>query len=406
MNNGPRTANNIQPGSGGTLTLLGTINASGSVDVTLADSYHRPYALDTLIYTLDSSAPVSISIALEYVGSFTNTIKATAEDESPLATIEVEIDDGLPFGPTATQIVTCVPGSGTGNAFVCNWNAGTVTDGNSYTLRGRATDIHGNVSSWSSPINVIGDATAPALTLGTVTQAALSDNKLGGHELVLDGTVVDERVCAGTQVCLSETITVTTCLVGSVLPAPDNTWSLALPGNYNGITGTLSIVGFDKAGNPSNVFTQTLWLDTVSPVISTTVAPSYVQMLSNTVVTFTSGTTIDASGLMSATVVMLLPNGNSTIVNGTVNGNTWVVGYEFTLAGDYEAVLILTDGAGNRQYSPIWQFEVGSDPTIVRLLNMNVGNSNVLLPTVAMMLLLMGLVGVTFWFRLRESRQR
>ncbi len=396
VNNGPQTANNIQPGSGGTLTLLGTINASGSVDVTLADSYHRTYALETFVYTLDSAAPISISIALEYVGTLTNTIKATAEDESALATIEVEIDDGLPFGPTGVQIVTCVPGIGTGNAFVCSWNAGVVTDGNNYTLRGRATDIHGNISSWSSPITVIGDATAPVLTIGTVTQAALSDNKLGGQELVLDGTVVDERAAANTQVCLSETITVTTCLVGSVLPAPDNTWALSLPGNYNGITGTLSIVGFDKAGNPSNLFTQTLWLDTISPVISTTVAPSYVQMLSNTVVTFTNGTTVDASGLMSATVVMLLPNGNSTIVNGTVNSNIWQVGYEFTLVGDYEAVLILTDKAGNQRYSPIWQFTVGTDPTAVTVLGFNINNGAIQLPVlVVTILFLLVLVGLT-----------
>jgi hypothetical protein len=402
VNNGPQTATNIPPGGSGTVTLLGTVNANGTVAVTLADSYHRPYALGTFDYTLDTTAPVSITIALDYMGSLTNTIKAMAEDESPLATIEVEIDDGLPFGPTGIQIVTCVPGSGAANAFECNWNAGAVTDGHSYTLRGRATDIHGNVSGWSSPITVIGDATVPVLAIGTETQTALSDNKLGGHELVLDGTVVDERAAATTQVCLTETITITTCYTGPVLPAPDNTWSLALPGNYNGITGTLSIVGFDKAGNPSSPFTQTVWLDTISPVISTTVAPDYIQMIGGTVVTFTSGTTVDASGLMSATVVMLLPNGNSTIVNGTVNGNTWAVGYEFTLIGDYEAVLLLTDGAGNRRYSPIWQFEVGSDPTVVRLLGLNVVNGQAHLPALAVTLLLLsGLTGLALRLRWR-----
>jgi hypothetical protein len=155
------------------------------------------------------------------------------------------------------------------------------------------------------------------------------------------------------------------------------------------------------------VFTQTLWLDTVSPVISTTVAPDYIQMIGGTVVTFTSGMAVDASGLMSATVVMLLPNGNSTIVNGTLNGNTWQVGYEFTLIGDYEAVLILTDSAGNRRYSPIWQFEVGSDPTMVRLLGIHVAEARVPVAVLGFTLLLLsGLVGFTFQFRSRLGVSR
>ncbi|MBK9055249.1 MAG: hypothetical protein IPL78_31435 [Chloroflexi bacterium] len=99
---------------------------------------------------------------------------------------------------------------------------------------------------------------------------------------------------------------------------------------------------------------------------------------------------------------MLLPNGNSTIVHGTVNGNTWVVGYEFTQAGDYEAVLILTDKAGNLRYSPIWQFEVGSDPTAVRLLGLNIVNGQFYLPALVLtFLLLSGLTGLAFRLRWR-----
>lgn len=356
LSNAPQTAVNIGAGMTGTLTLLATVNGDGTASVTVADSYHRPYALGTLTYTVDTSPPDDTLIALTYVGSLTNTIKTVAQDESPLASIEVEITGGSLRQPMPTEIVICLPSSGTADSFSCAWRPGSITDGDEYTLRGRATDIHGNVSGWSDPVQVTADATAPVLALSAETQAALADGQLNQAELTdLAGTLTDERSPETVQLCLVAE-EVETCATAKVLT--DESWVLTLASTANGQTSTLSITGFDGAGNPSQPYTQTVWVDTVAPVIEQMDAPETVVLVPDTAVPFNSGTAEDASQLSAARVVMILPNGGSAAVDGTVTGNNWQVAYPFTQTGAYQAVLLLTDGAGNQRYSPIWEFWV------------------------------------------------
>ena len=85
------------------------------------------------------------------------------------------------------------------------------------------------------------------------------------------------------------------------------------------------------AGNSSSQITQTVWLDTVSPVISETVAPAIVPFTPGVAALMSSGTVIDASGLSAVRALMILPDGSSVEVNGLVNGNVWQVSYLFTI---------------------------------------------------------------------------
>ncbi|MCB8990047.1 MAG: hypothetical protein H6665_05455 [Ardenticatenaceae bacterium] len=357
---GPETAVNIPPGGAGAIALLGTVNGDGAVALTLADSYHRPYALETVTYTVDILPPQQVTATLDFVGTLTNTIIASGEDESPLGLVEVEVDDGL-LSPQTTQIVSCVPGSGAADAFVCDWNAGAVTDGHSYTMRARAADAHGNLSAWSDPITVIGDATPPVLDISAAAQNALSDGQLNDAEMALDGTLMDERTAVSVQACLTQMIlgeAVDACNTASVLS--DDSWSLSLPGSYDGVTATLSIVGYDGAGNPSNVFTQTVWLDTAVPVIDEFVTPDFVQMVGNDPALFASGTVTDSSGLTAVRAIIILPDNSSMAVDGAANGDAWEASYLFTQGGDYQAVVLLTDGAGNWRFSQVWSFTVAA----------------------------------------------
>ncbi|NUM43532.1 MAG: hypothetical protein HUU38_02415 [Anaerolineales bacterium] len=359
LTNNPQMIANVPPGGTGTLTLLGTVSGDGSVSLTLADSYHRPYALGDFTYTMDSAAPEAVEVTLDYVGTLTNTISVTSDDESPLSLVEVEINDGLLSGPQAIQIVTCVPGSGTGDAFVCDWDAGVVTDGHSYTMRARAADVHGNTSAWSAPITVIGDATLPTLTISTATQNALSDGQLNRNEMTFDGTLVDERTAVSVQACITQIILgeeVDTCNTTFVLS--DDSWSLSLPGVYNGVNATLTIVGFDGAGNPSNLVSQTVWVDTVAPVMDEFVTPILVNVVGNDPALFANGTVFEASGLATVQAIMILPDGSSVLTDGTVNGNAWEVSYLFAQGGAYEAVVLLTDDVGNQTFSEVWTFSV------------------------------------------------
>ncbi len=105
----PQTANNLAPSATTSLTLNGTVNADGSVALTLADSFHRPYALETLTYTVDSAAPVNVSLAITSVMPFTNTFFGFAQDESTLGLFELEVGGNT----------TLCPPTGTTGIFQC-----------------------------------------------------------------------------------------------------------------------------------------------------------------------------------------------------------------------------------------------------------------------------------------------
>jgi hypothetical protein len=406
LSNAPQTATNIPAGGNGTLTLLGTVTGNGTVNLTLSDSYHRPYAMGIYSYTVDTVPPISLSLALAYAGPLTNTIVVNANDVSAIASMEVEVDDGLGlFSLLATQTVSCTPSSGSGNGFVCPWQPSSVTEGQSFTLRTRATDIHGNTSGWSDPITVIGDINPPTLQLSTGTLSALSDDQINQKETGLTGTLTDNRRAVRTEVCLAETITMTTCVVGEV--KPDNTWAATLPNTYDGVTRTLAVVGFDAAGNASTPYTQEVWLDTVAPVISTTVQPGYVQLITGTVQSFTLGKVVDASLLANARVLMILPDGSLMAVPGTVTGNDWVVGYEFAQVGIYTAVLQLRDGAGNLSVSEVWRFRVDYDPTAVTLSHLALRSDVATTPALLLLVALwLGLLTALFWWRHTHQRRQ
>ena len=67
LNNAPQMATNIAPSGTVTLTLNGTVSSDGALALTLADSYHRPYALTTLSYTVDAAPPVNVTLVVSYV---------------------------------------------------------------------------------------------------------------------------------------------------------------------------------------------------------------------------------------------------------------------------------------------------------------------------------------------------
>ena len=112
--NAPQVASSIAPSATVALTLNGTVNADGSLALTLADSFHRPYGLQTLTYAVDSSAPISVSLTITQVKPFTNTVFGFAQDDSAISLFELEV------GGNTTA---CAPTSTTG-VFQCVWDAG------------------------------------------------------------------------------------------------------------------------------------------------------------------------------------------------------------------------------------------------------------------------------------------
>lgn len=64
------------------------MTVDGTLAVTLADSYHRPYQLETLAYVVDVAPPINVSVAISYVMPYTNTVTGFAQDDSSLSLYE------------------------------------------------------------------------------------------------------------------------------------------------------------------------------------------------------------------------------------------------------------------------------------------------------------------------------
>jgi hypothetical protein len=329
ISNSPQVANSIAPSGTVSLVLNGTVNADGAVNVMITDSYHRPYVLQTLNYRVDTAVPVSVSVAISYVVPGVNTVIAFAEDESPLASFDLQVNGNT---------VPCTVGGNADGSFVCTFDAGSPTDGAIFSISGRATDVHGNVSGWSAPLQVVVDATAPQITLSAAALDALSDGRIGSDETGLTGTISDERETGTAELCVDDANA--TCRTDST--QDDGGWTLFVPELGDGITTTISFVGYDAAGNASQPVTRTVLVDTTAPQFGTTNTESSGGTLT------VSGTASDGDSLGTARIFVVLPNGSSTIVTGTVTGSTWTVTYDFTQLGEHQVLALLTDRAGNQ----------------------------------------------------------
>ena len=304
LTNAPQSTANLAPSATVGLVLNATAAGDGSLALTLADSYHRPYALTTLAYTVDSAAPISVSVAITTARPFTNTVLGFAQDASPLGLFEVEVSGG-----GGTQVIACpVTGQAAGSV-ACAWNPGAVAGGATFSLRARAADVHGNTSGWSAAVPVVIDATPPQLALSAATVAALSDGRLNARELALSGTLTDTVAAGDAQLCTDDANT--SCTAQSVLP--DSSWSLSAPSLGDGVTTTLAFTGYDLAGNASQALTETVIIDTVAPVLgATTLNPG--AFTGATAALLGYGTVTDGGGVAAVQLYVVRPDGSSTVV--------------------------------------------------------------------------------------------
>jgi hypothetical protein len=373
LNNAPQSAANLAASDVVLLTLNGTINASGAVALTLADSFHRPYLLETLAYTVDASPPTNVSLSASYLSPYTNTVPGFAQDESPISFFEMEVSGA------GTQIVQCDVAGGIAGSYACTWNAGNLADGTIVSLRARATDIHGNASGWSAPVQVVVDATPPVLALSATTLAALSDGQLNARELavnnglslrslaesagwlnskelVLSGTLTDDRAADRVELCTGDVEV--TCTVQGVLP--DGRWTLIVPSLGDGVITTLTFTGYDQAGNASQPVTASVMVDTVAPTFGTTTINPTVTV-SNTPSLLGSGTVSDGGGVAAVRIFVVRPDRSSVVVTATLddpagggvaaaaalNTTGWTANFVFNQPGVYQTLVVATDLAGN-----------------------------------------------------------
>ena len=343
LNNAAQSATNIAVSGTAVLTLTGIVNANGAIALTLADSYNRPYQLETLAYRVDITAPVNVGIAISYAIIGRNVVFVSAQDDSEISRVDLEINGVI--GSASVGLLSAGAGStctAVGTGYQCAWDVGNVAEGTLFTLRAIATDNHGNAA-WSSPISVRVDATPPRVTLSAASLAALSDGRLSNKERALSGTLTDTVAAGSTKLCSDDVNS--TCASQDALP--NNTWSLTAPDLGDGVTTTLSFIGYDLAGNSSQVISVTVLVDSVGPQFGATTFNPAVTTSSSAMV-LGNGTVTDGGGVAGVQLFVVRPNGSSTSVAATLNGTAWAGSFVFDQNGVYQVIAVATDLAGNK----------------------------------------------------------
>ena len=223
---------NLQPGIGA-FVFTGTVQASGVNTVTLdiEPAYHADVGcgltgnVDSLpdirlqaTHTPDDGAPAFVAIQsdLSTSGPISTTISGLVRDAAPVSLIEIEVTSPQ----QGTTSFVCTDPTPTDGQWACLWdipatNGGIPpSDGDTFTLRARATDAFGNTSDWSWPQVVLIDASAPQFgvenvgTSGTTTFALNSTSQTNlTATLVSDsivrftGVISDNTVPQSVQVC-------------------------------------------------------------------------------------------------------------------------------------------------------------------------------------------------------------
>ncbi|MFN8333456.1 MAG: Ig-like domain-containing protein [Saprospiraceae bacterium] len=339
LSNSPQVASNIVTSGTVALTLNGMINGDGEIALKLADSYHRPYVLQTLSYQVDVTPPISVTVVVTSVKPSLNTVFGTAEDESGIASFDLEVNGTL---------YPCVAASG---GFACEWDAGNAAENSTFSLRGRATDAHGNVG-WSGTVVATVDATLPTLILSPASVIALSDGRINNAERTLTGLLTDNVAANFASLCVDEAAN--NCSSESV--QPDSSWTLFAPEAGDGVTSTLTFVGYDLAGNASQATTATVIIDSVAPQFGATTINQSVY-ISRNVTLFGYGTVSDGDGVASVQSMVVRPDGSSTIVPATLNGANWTGSFLFDQVGIYQIVVVATDLAGNKRVAVIGEID-------------------------------------------------
>jgi hypothetical protein len=128
---------------------------------------------------------------------------------------------------------------------------------------------------------------------------------------------------------------------------PDGRWTLFAPDLGDGVTTTLTFVGNDVAGNVSQPVTATVLVDTVGPQFGPLTVNSTLY-ISRTALLFSTGVVTDGDGVATVQLLVIRPDGSSTIAPALLNGGTWSGSFVFDQTGVYQVMAVATDLAGNK----------------------------------------------------------
>ncbi len=275
--NGGQTIQTINLGDVGigisnTVTINGDINTalndqSAELDIAIADELHGAFDWLWALHPVNAQPPTTVTIASadEWARPGVNTVFGAVNDLLGVQTIQLDVNG---------QLTNCPVNDPHAGVWSCAFDAGALTGLNELSVRARATNVSNLTSAWTPPLKLLVDTTPPTVTLDAAVDAMLTDGIIGLNETQWSGQIQDNRAAHAFALCDGVAFT-SFCAQGDVVPSDDTTgaWNNNLANLMagDGISKTVSIYGFDGAGNRSATPAQrTFTLDTIAPVITVT----------------------------------------------------------------------------------------------------------------------------------------
>ena len=188
--------------------------AWAAADVRLCDDAHtaNPFEVIWIDQPVDYAAPDFFGIQQpEYLlAAGPNTLRGYAFDDSGVPTLTLEIG-GSPL--------TCIDGSPGDGQWACQWDATSSHDGDTFNVRMRATDAHGQSSGWSNLRPFIVDSVPPDVTLDVgASDVMTSGSVVKSSAYRLAGQVIDNRGLGDVEVCVDGTCASATVSITDTAP--------------------------------------------------------------------------------------------------------------------------------------------------------------------------------------------
>src|SRR5262249_6233385 len=240
----------ITAGVSSTLQIDGIINTalngrSAELDITLSDALHGEFDWLWALHPVDSAAPQDLTIqgGDGYARPGVNTFSGFVSDPAGIARITLDVDGRTLDCPDPTPF---------DGAWSCTVDLGTLAGASQVSARARATDTYGNQSAFTSALILPVDLTPPGVALDPSVDGFLADGLIGPAEMQWRGSIQDNRVAAGLQVCTAANDP-TSCSKIPITPgdAAQGAWSAALNTILagDGAAATIALYGIDGAGN-------------------------------------------------------------------------------------------------------------------------------------------------------------
>ena len=367
---GPATIDlgDIGAGISGTVSFEGTVsNGGAAVELTAvaSDSTHAAFDWFWVQHQVDSLPPTDLAIESPetLLHPNTNIISGAVNDPSGVTTINLEATF-LPSNSLTT--LTCTDAAPNDGQWSCGLDLGTAVGIDQVTLRVQATDRHGNVGAWTTPVVLDVDALPPTVTLSAASEAILANSPLNPTGIQLSGDVVDNFQADTLEVCVDDAAV---CTPVSLLPGDTatGTWQFELPEqpNADGVSQTLFFFARDGVGNRSETaVSRTYEVDAVPPVVVVsdrlqTVDLSDYAPPAATAVPVLSGSFSDGGGLDVINIRLELPSGSTEFQTATLDGNgIWQFVPTLAEVGQHNLFVEAQDLAGNNTILNMFILEV------------------------------------------------